>query len=328
MVPGSVHATGGSDGVAGPMSEVQPRGAGSRPNERKSNPGGVMGVTPLLPPANSSASRLSEPTKEDNKGIVNMEGAQRAPSIATTSQQSGRRRTGSLRQTAMTKMRERIVAAPPIMRTTGSTPPHGTSANASMHDHTSLDSSSESEWIPSSILDHQESQKHEQSPSPALGLLTGPYVSTTDEEDSMSAHHLSASSLDISSHHTTADAATPLVRHRLIRTEPRVANAAILPLANIDDEDDWDYSETEWWGWVILIAIWVVFVVVMGSCFGVWSWAWDVGETPYAPPDLEDDDTLPITGYYPALLVCTAVMSWVWVVVAWVGLKYFRHSKV
>ncbi|KAF2024483.1 hypothetical protein EK21DRAFT_44177, partial [Setomelanomma holmii] len=90
----------------------------------------------------------------------------------------------------------------------------------------------------------------------------------------------------------------------------------------------WDYSETEWWGWVIFIATWTVFVVVMGSCFGVWSWAWDVGETPYAPPDLEDDDTLPITGYYPALMVCTAVMSWVWVVVAWVGMKYFRHAKV
>jgi len=66
----------------------------------------------------------------------------------------------------------------------------------------------------------------------------------------------------------------------------------------------------------------------MGSCLGVWSWAWDVDETPYAPPDLEDDDTLPITGYYPALMVCTAVMAWVWVVVAWVGMKYFRHAKV
>jgi len=91
---------------------------------------------------------------------------------------------------------------------------------------------------------------------------------------------------------------------------------------------DWDYSETEWWGWVILIITWIVFVVGMGSCLGVWSWAWDVGETPYAPPELEDDPTLPITGYYPALMVCTAVMAWVWVVVAWVGMKYFRHSKM
>jgi len=33
-------------------------------------------------------------------------------------------------------------------------------------------------------------------------------------------------------------------------------------------------------------------------------------------------------GYYPALLVLTCVMAWVWVVVAWVGMKYFRHADL
>ncbi|KAL4875377.1 hypothetical protein BJY04DRAFT_165630 [Aspergillus karnatakaensis] len=94
------------------------------------------------------------------------------------------------------------------------------------------------------------------------------------------------------------------------------------------DTIGWDYSETEWWGWIILVVTWLVFVVGMGSCFGVWSWAWDVGETPYAPPELEDDPTLPIVGYYPALIILTAVMSWVWVVVAWVGMKYFKHANI
>ncbi|KAI9783261.1 MAG: hypothetical protein M1839_004101 [Geoglossum umbratile] len=91
---------------------------------------------------------------------------------------------------------------------------------------------------------------------------------------------------------------------------------------------EWDYTETAWWGWVVLTATWLVFVVGMGSCLGVWSWAWDVGETPYAPPELEDDPTLPITGYYPALMILTGVMAWVWVVVAWIGMKYFRHAKI
>lgn len=90
----------------------------------------------------------------------------------------------------------------------------------------------------------------------------------------------------------------------------------------------WDYAETEWWGWTILAVTWIVFVVGMGSCFEVWSWAWDVGETPYAPPELEDDPTLPIVGYYPALIILTGVMSWVWVVVAWVGMKYFKHANI
>lgn len=93
-------------------------------------------------------------------------------------------------------------------------------------------------------------------------------------------------------------------------------------------QEEWDYSDTEWWGWVILLVTWIVFVVGMGSCLGVWSWAWDVGETPYAPPELEDDPTLPIVGYYPALFVLTAFMSWVWVTIAWMGLKYFKHAKI
>lgn len=89
-----------------------------------------------------------------------------------------------------------------------------------------------------------------------------------------------------------------------------------------------DYGATEAWGWVVLAVTWFVFVTGVGSCFDVWSWAWDVGTTPYAPPEFEDDPTLPIVGYYPALLVLTCVMSWVWVMVAWVGMKYFRHAKI
>jgi hypothetical protein len=89
-----------------------------------------------------------------------------------------------------------------------------------------------------------------------------------------------------------------------------------------------DYTETEYWGWVILFVTWLTFTVGMGSCLEIWSWAWDVGETPYAPPELEDDPTLPIVGYYPALIVLTGVVAWIWITVAWVGMKYFRHAKI
>ncbi|KAL1842684.1 hypothetical protein VTJ49DRAFT_4463 [Mycothermus thermophilus] len=115
---------------------------------------------------------------------------------------------------------------------------------------------------------------------------------------------------------TTQRAKSPLALTSLATSLPQGPDA------------DWDYSETEWWGWIILIVTWTVFVIGMGSCLGVWSWAWDVGTTPYAPPELEDDPTLPIVGYYPALMILTGVMAWVWVVVAWVGMKYFRHAQV
>lgn len=87
------------------------------------------------------------------------------------------------------------------------------------------------------------------------------------------------------------------------------------------------YETTARFGALILAVTWLIFVIGMGSCLDVWSWAWDVGETPYAPPELEDDETLPITGYYPALMVCTAVTSWVWVISAWIGMKYFKHAR-
>ncbi|EED14878.1 conserved hypothetical protein [Talaromyces stipitatus ATCC 10500] len=121
---------------------------------------------------------------------------------------------------------------------------------------------------------------------------------------------------------STHRARSPLIAPDLPNSVADSANTAAGPGAG------WDYSETEWWGWIILIVTWLVFVIGIGSSFGVWSWAWDVGETPYAPPELEDDPTLPIVGYYPALMVLTAVMAWVWVVVAWVGMKYFKHANI
>ncbi|KAK0719841.1 hypothetical protein B0H67DRAFT_643150 [Lasiosphaeris hirsuta] len=124
------------------------------------------------------------------------------------------------------------------------------------------------------------------------------------------------------------------IQHRRSTIQRAKSPLALTSLAGLTTtplpapDADWDYAETEWWGWVVLIVTWTVFVIGMGSCLGVWSWAWDVGTTPYAPPELEDDPTLPIVGYYPALMILTGVMAWVWVVVAWVGMKYFRHARV
>ncbi|KAL2266356.1 hypothetical protein VTJ83DRAFT_5708 [Remersonia thermophila] len=149
------------------------------------------------------------------------------------------------------------------------------------------------------------------SSSPAASLLRPDRASLSSGSESYTA----LSSLQ-RRRSTTQRAKSPLALTSITTSLPQGADA------------EWDYSETEWWGWIILIVTWTVFVIGMGSCLGVWSWAWDVGTTPYAPPELEDDPTLPIVGYYPALMILTGVMAWVWVVVAWVGMKYFRHAQV
>lgn len=120
----------------------------------------------------------------------------------------------------------------------------------------------------------------------------------------------------------------PMRTGRRTTISSRARSPLVAATSLLSAEEDWDYSETEWWGWLILAVTWVVFVVGMGSVFGVWSWAWDVGTTPYAPPELEDDPTLPINGYYPCLMILSCVMAWVWVTSAWVGMKYFRHAKI
>ncbi|KAL7943031.1 hypothetical protein V8C42DRAFT_331128 [Trichoderma barbatum] len=152
------------------------------------------------------------------------------------------------------------------------------------------------------------------------------YSFTTDEEDIIQlGFHASQSlrsSLPLSSGSESYYAGRAANRQKA--KSPLSYSASTLPQPGVG----WDYSETEWWGWVVLAVTWFVFIMGMGSCFEVWKWAWDVGKTPYAPPEFEDDLTLPIVGYYPALIILTCVMAWVWVVVAWVGMKYFRHAKI
>ena len=161
------------------------------------------------------------------------------------------------------------------------------------------------------------------------GQTTTIYTSTTDEEDSLRPSHndnsLRAKATEPGSYFDNIPSSRRSSFHQA-KSPLSYSGLSTAPLPPQDN--DWDYSDTEWWGWVVLIVTWVVFVVGMGSCLDVWSWAWDIGKTPYAPPELEDDPTLPIVGYYPALIILTGVMAWVWVVVAWVGMKYFRHAKI
>jgi Phosphatidylinositol N-acetylglucosaminyltransferase subunit Y len=174
-------------------------------------------------------------------------------------------------------------------------------------------------------------------PASSRASITSPTLptdhSTTDEDDQVLSFPKLPFVAARKAPSSSGDSYFPpqqLIRSRrptnLIKS-PLATQPQSLTSSPIASEDEWDYSETAYWGYVILIITWLVFVVGMGSCFDVWSWAWDVGETPYAPPELNDDPTLPIVGYYPALMVLTSVMAWVWVVVAWVGMKYFRHAE-
>ncbi|KAK5993159.1 hypothetical protein PT974_06587 [Cladobotryum mycophilum] len=264
-------------------------------------------------------------------------------SLATTTQQyKTRRRRGSLRKVALLgrgAQRDRRDNRPLTIDTGHATEiftskSDGLKSNTSTVEHNALglnvsgldsrgspDDFGASSIIPSPLPERIPEQLHN-------------YNSTTDEEDivqigshsatpSRSGLSLSSGSDSYYGNHPTAQRHRPFQQAKSPLSFSGISTTALPP-----PDSDWDYSETEWWGWVVLTVTWCIFVIGMGSCLDVWSWAWDVGTTPYAPPELEDDPTLPIVGYYPALIILTCVMAWVWVVVAWVGMKYFRHAKI
>lgn len=233
-------------------------------------------------------------------------------------QSKTRKRKGSLRKTALLGIGK---TSQPTIHNTPPTPvspvktsraPYGNSSPASSNEHLTIQS------IPR---------------AQAIGS-----ASTTDEDELPSPVHTPTveSLAPILKNVPDLDGYFPPPSPRHLRpSAPRPSKSATRsPLASlppsfpIPTPVEHSYAETAYWGWFILFVTWIVFVMGMGSCFGVWSWAWDVGETPYAPKELEDDPTLPIVGYYPCLIILTGIMAWVWVVVAWVGMKYFKHAKM
>ena len=271
------------------------------------------------------------------------------PTSASPSHKKTRSRKGSLRKTALLgtgriKLERKTIGLdtviPPSLGSSISDQPHSSSVSMSpdSNDYSTLRPSYEKgspppngnndNYItnePYSDISEDSAQVGGSNRTQTLGD-----ISTTDEDESLNLKrdpNLGTGPPILKKPST--DAYFPVVATIQRRRSANKAKSplAALPIEPLPTPDEWDYSETEWWGWVVLIVTWAVFVMGIGSCFEVWSWAWDVGETPYAPPELEDDPTLPIVGYYPALIILTGVMAWVWVVVAWVGMKYFRHAK-
>jgi hypothetical protein len=251
---------------------------------------------------------------------------------AAMRQHKARKRKGSLRKTALLSTgRLRFDRRTSVDQQDFREPLKSPPMLDGQQDHAELDtdyvpstSTSPSPWAlppPSQILKLDTTPQANGIISPTTPQDSNNQLLSPDSITSPISRYASTTSDDDGGIHLPLTSAADLTRRRsTLRNNPTVIASPTPPSPHSS-------ADTEYWGWIILVATWIVFVVGMGSCLGVWSWAWDVGETPYAPPELEDDATLPIVGYYPALIVCTGVMAWVWCLVAWVGMKYFRHAR-
>ncbi|EFQ28148.1 hypothetical protein CGRA01v4_03130 [Colletotrichum graminicola] len=283
------------------------------------------------------------------------EDASRSPSTSMSTltqqqQQKSRRRKGSLRKVALLgrgAQRERREAKQLTIDTSHSISYNMNGAasrsNASLEQdplglnisdltpRPSMDGYASRSSVADSSVPPSTSPPRSNETEPGITSPTISYTSTTDEDDVLHiANHIPSPlgpdlSLSSGSDSYFKDRSR---RRSILQAKSPLSYSGLSTTPLPPNDAEWDYSETEWWGWVVLVVTWIVFVIGMGSVLGIWSWAWDVGTTPYAPPELEDDPTLPIVGYYPALMILTCIMAWVWVVVAWVGMKYFRHAKI
>ncbi|KAL8793972.1 MAG: hypothetical protein Q9195_003485 [Heterodermia aff. obscurata] len=265
--------------------------------------------------ASSSSNQKSDQDEPPKSASTKIGGAM----AAILHQSKTRRRKGSLRKTALLGPGK---TPQPVIHNTPPSPASPVRPSRTFSGRSSPSSSSESLTI------HNASKIHAN--SSASPMDNEPFPSSVPN-GSMQPPVSSPSAIG-----TESDSYFPPVSPRHLRPPPSRPSKSVnrSPLASLPPSfplpapTEHSYAETAYWGWFILFVTWIVFVVGMGSCFEVWSWAWDVGETPYAPPELEDDPTLPIVGYYPCLIILTGVMAWVWVVVAWLGMKYFKHAQM
>lgn len=310
-------------------------------NHRREPPAGpgLLARFPFIKPAMEA--QPAEIMTEDSPH----HGSNVSSSSSLSVQTKTRRRRGSLRKVALLgrgaqrdKRDGKVLAIDTAQATAYEPVPGNSGTVTSAEDHNALglkvadgramtqqDESSPQQFLPSTrvVSPERDAETH-----------ASQDTSTTDEEDILHMSHGTTAPRPTLSVSSSGSDSYFAARGTSPRPGPFQQAKSPLSYSGIStttiptSDTDWDYAETEWWGWVVLTVTWLVFVVGMGSCLDIWSWAWDVGKTPYAPPELEDDPTLPIVGYYPALIILTCVMAWVWVVVAWVGMKYFRHAKI
>lgn len=323
-------------------------------HRRNSSSSSILSKFPFLRTSPEKRREQNESAIDDNAPATTPRPAAR-PSASVIQYQRTRRRRGSLRKAALLgrgAQRERRESRPLVIDTShaaayGLDPTAAQTQSPSPIESLDLNNTSRGAQrtqvdgfkpLPGGlgtapVLPQKGTSSQATARSTALADQDGASYTSTDEEDLLQIPGSSSTIRQGLSKSPGPDSYFNSVKSTSQRR--RLTSRAKSPLSfsglssnTLPAHEDWDYTDTEWWGWVVLCVTWFVFVVGMGSCLDLWSWAWDVGKTPYAPPEFEDDDTLPIVGYYPALIILTGVMAWVWVVVAWVGMKYFRHAKI
>lgn len=79
---------------------------------------------------------------------------------------------------------------------------------------------------------------------------------------------------------------------------------------------------------MILASTWTIVIFGVGSMFGVWKTllGYDSSAVRYSL-SYEKQTGYPISEYYVCLIFMTFFVAWVWCLVSWMGMKFYRHTK-
>lgn len=101
----------------------------------------------------------------------------------------------------------------------------------------------------------------------------------------------------------------------------------LTPVHEYNKHHNTDHRSLVAYGWVILIGTWVIVILGISSMLGTWD-SFFLGVTPPVDSSSYEKETgFPIAGYYPCLIFMTFIASWVWCIISWMGIKFFRHTK-
>lgn len=120
---------------------------------------------------------------------------------------------------------------------------------------------------------------------------------------------------------------TELVRRRNVQT-PRDTGFQDVDTDYIDFRNG-SVDIPAWAGWLFLAATWTFVVVGLITVLDLWHFL--PPSTPSSPirsyEDFEDETGYPIPTYYPLIIVLLPAVLWVWSIVSWMGMKFFRHAR-
>ncbi len=108
--------------------------------------------------------------------------------------------------------------------------------------------------------------------------------------------------------------------------------AVIASRSQLDSIQNEPLSNLEFYGYLIIIVTWAMFVVSIGCIFNLWEWClgndnpllqYIIDQTLV----LDGDGMAVVDNYYIYSLFLSFVIIWIWCVISWISMKLFRHTK-